>query len=213
MTTPDSRNITWHHGRLDADARAASLGQHGAVIWLTGLSGSGKSTLAVALEHRLVGAGRVAYRLDGDNVRHGLNADLGFSPADRTENIRRVSHVARLFADAGVIAIAAFISPFRADRAAIRALLPAKRFIEVHVSTPLAVCEARDPKGLYRRARAGEIKQFTGLDAPYEPPERPEIAIDTSEVSVEEGVEQLLALLLSAGVLRPETLNTAASTS
>lgn len=201
MTTPDDRNLTWHSGHLDPVSRANHLGQHGAIVWLTGLSGSGKSTLAVALEHHLVSAGRVAYRLDGDNLRHGLNADLGFSDADRTENIRRVGHVARLFADAGVIAIAAFISPFRADRAAIRSLTPPGRFFEVHVATPIEVCEARDPKGLYQRARAGEIRRFTGIDSPYEAPESPEATIDTARVSVEAGVRALLGMLVTAGVI------------
>lgn len=195
------RNLTWHPTRLDAEARRAALGQAGAVVWLTGLSGSGKSTLAMALEHRLVTGGRLAYALDGDNVRHGLNADLGFGDADRAENIRRVGHVAALFADAGVVAIAAFISPFAADRAAVRAKVPAGRFFEVHVATSLAACEARDPKGLYRRARAGEIPRFTGIDSPYEPPEAPELVLDTEGRSLDECLDRLQGMLVAAGII------------
>ena len=194
------RNIVWHQGLLAPGERAARYGQSGAVVWLTGLSGSGKSTVGMALEARLVADGGVAYVLDGDNVRHGLNADLGFSAEDRTENIRRVGHLAALFADAGVIVAASFISPYRADRAAVRGLVPAGRFFEVHLATPLAVCEARDPKGLYVRARAGEIKQFTGLDAPYEAPEQPELVLDTSALSVEGCVDRIWEMLREAGV-------------
>ncbi len=194
-------NLTWHTARVDADARAERYGQQGAVVWLTGLSGSGKSTIAMELEHRLVAAGRIAYVLDGDNVRHGLCEDLGFGADDRTENIRRVGHVAALFADAGVIVIAAFISPFRADRAAVRARIPTGRFFEVHVATPLALCEARDPKGLYERARAGEIARFTGIDSPYEAPEAPERVLDTAAMSLPASVEALVDMLTAAGVL------------
>ncbi len=201
MGRPDDRNLTWHPGKVSPERRRALLGQRGAVVWLTGLSGSGKSTLAVELEHALLERGHVAFVLDGDNVRHGLNADLGFGEADRTENIRRVGHVARLFADAGVIVLTAFISPFRADRAAVRALLPDDAFLEVHVSTPLAVCEARDPKGLYARARAGEIPHFTGISSPYEAPERPDLAVDTAHLSLDRCVERLFALLTARGVL------------
>ena len=200
MSAPDDRNLTWHAGKIAADVRAAHLKQRGAVVWMTGLSGSGKSTIAVDLEHTLVASGRVAYMLDGDNVRHGLNADLGFSDADRAENVRRVGYVAELLADAGLIVCAAFISPFRKDRDAIRARLSAGSFFEVHVSTPLAVCEARDPKGLYRRARAGEIPHFTGISSPYEAPLSPEITIDADELSVEAGVGRIIAALESAGV-------------
>lgn len=197
---PEERNLTWHPTRVDSAARRAAMGQSGAVIWLTGLSGSGKSTLAMALEHRLIAAGRVAYVLDGDNVRHGLNGDLGFSAPDRAENIRRIGHVAALFADAGVICIAAFISPFAADRAAVRARLPAGRFFEVHVATSLAECERRDPKGLYRRARAGDIADFTGIDSPYEPPTAPEAVIDTGGRTLDECVDDLIAVLQRGGV-------------
>lgn len=197
-------NLTWHTARVDADARAERYGQHGAVVWLTGLSGSGKSTIAMELEHRLVAAGRIAYVLDGDNVRHGLCEDLGFGADDRTENIRRVGHVAALFADAGVIVIAAFISPFRADRAAVRSRIPAGRFFEVHVATPLAVCEARDPKGLYERARAGEIARFTGIDSPYEAPEDPERVIDTATTALPAAVDALVEMLTAAEIIAPQ---------
>lgn len=195
------RNIVWHQGLVGADERAAQYGHRGAVVWLTGFSGSGKSTVAMALEAHLVRAGAKAYVLDGDNVRHGLNADLGFGPDARAENIRRVGHVAALFANAGVITLASFISPYRADRAAARALVPAGQFYEVHVATDLAVCEARDPKGLYARARAGEIKQFTGLDAPYEAPAEPEVVIDPGEVAVEACVATVVEALRAGGIL------------
>jgi bifunctional enzyme CysN/CysC len=168
-----SENVVWHSGVVDAADRPWV----GATVWFTGLSGSGKSTIAVEVERQLITAGRAAYLLDGDNLRHGLNADLGFSPADRTENVRRVSEVARLFADAGVVALVPVISPYAADRERARALHDAAgvRFVEVWVDTPLEVCEARDPKGLYAKARAGEITGFTGIDDPYEPPAHPDL--------------------------------------
>jgi bifunctional enzyme CysN/CysC len=174
-----TENVVWHVGSV---ARADRPSQ-GATLWFTGLPGSGKSTVAAEVERALVTAGRAAYLLDGDNVRHGLNADLGFSPADRTENIRRIGEVARLFADAGVVALVPVISPYRADRARARAIhedlgLP---FVEVFVDTPLAVCEARDPKGLYAKARAGEITGFTGVDDPYEAPERPDLRLTPAD--------------------------------
>ena len=204
MTDPDAppaaANITWHTTQVTPAMRAEKYGQTGAVVWLTGLSGSGKSTLAVALEARLIEMGRIAYVLDGDNMRHGLNRDLGFAPEDRTENVRRVGEVARLFADAGVIALAAFISPYRAGRAAIAARVGA-RFYEVHVATPLAVCEARDPKGLYGKARSGEIQGFTGISAPYEAPETPHLRLDTSTLSLDAAVTRLIDMLRVAGVL------------
>ena len=177
------------------------LGQRGCVVWLTGLSGSGKSTLAAGLEAALVGAGRAAYVLDGDNLRHGLNSDLGFSPADRAENIRRAGEVAALFADAGLITITSFISPYRADRDVARAAVGAGRFLEVWLDTPLEVCEARDPKQLYRRARAGEIEEFTGVSAPYEPPPDPALVLDTSRLDLAAGVERLVGLLAARGFL------------
>jgi bifunctional enzyme CysN/CysC len=174
-----SENVVWHQGAVTA-AERPSLG---ATVWFTGLSGSGKSTVAVEVERTLVAAGRPSYLLDGDNLRHGLNADLGFSEADRTENIRRVGQVARLFADAGVVALVPVISPYRADRDRVRQihLAAGLRFVEVFVDTPLEVCEARDPKGLYARARAGEIRGFTGIDDPYEPPPHPELRLTPAD--------------------------------
>lgn len=173
-------HIVWHHGLVDRPTRERLLGQRGAVLWFTGLSGSGKSTVARQVEHHLLHAGRFATVLDGDNLRHDLNADLGFSPADRTENIRRVGAVARILAESGALCLAAFVSPYRADRDAVRERLDEGRFIEVFVDTPLEVCEQRDPKGLYQKARAGEIPDFTGISAPYEPPLHPEIHLRTA---------------------------------
>ncbi|MCP1622698.1 adenylyl-sulfate kinase [Pseudomonas nitroreducens] len=197
---PKRRNIRWQSLAIDCDDRSRIKGQRSCLIWLTGLSGSGKSTLADALDHRLHAAKRHTYLLDGDNLRHGLNRDLGFSAADRSENIRRVGEVGALMVDAGLIAIAAFISPFRADRELVRALLP-DRFVEVHVSTPLSVCEDRDPKGLYRKARAGELKQFTGIDSPFESPVAAELTIDTSKLSVEEAVDRICNYMVTAGYI------------
>ncbi len=177
--------------------RAARARHAGAVVWLTGLPGSGKSTLAMGLERRLFDQGWHAYTLDGDNMRHGLNADLGFSPADRQENIRRVGEVAALFADAGAICITAFISPYREDRRRARAAAGARHFFEVYVNTALAACERRDPKGHYRKARAGLIKDFTGVDAPYEVPEQPDLRIDTEAQDVDASVLQLLAYVVA----------------
>jgi adenylylsulfate kinase len=177
------------------------LRQRGCVLWFTGLSGSGKSTLAAALEATLLGAGHAAFVLDGDNVRHGLNSDLGFSPDDRTENIRRLGEVAALMADAGLITLTAFISPYRADRDAARAAIGDGRFLEVFVDTPLEVCERRDPKQLYRKARAGEIGEFTGVSAPYEPPVDPALALDTSVLDLGACIDRLVALLRERGFL------------
>jgi len=181
--------------QITREERGARAGHAGAVVWLTGLPGSGKSTLAMALERRLFDRGWHAYTLDGDNMRHGLNADLGFSPADRQENIRRVGEVAALFADAGVICITAFISPYREDRVRARRAAGERRFFEVHVNTVLATCERRDPKGHYRKARAGLIKDFTGVDAPYEAPERPDLAIETEGRDIDACVEELLGFV------------------
>lgn len=190
--TEKERNLTEHRGELGDADREAALGQRGRVLWMTGLSGSGKSTIAHAAADALVRQGKFAYVLDGDNIRLGLNADLGFSPEDRSENIRRVSEVARLFADAGVITIVAFISPYRADRQRARTIIGEARFAEVWVDTPLDLCESRDPKGLYKRARAGSIPEFTGISAPYEPPEDPEIVLETAGRSVDQSVAALL---------------------
>lgn len=196
-------NIVWHAHAISKSDRAAMNAQKPVLLWFTGLSGSGKSTIAGALEYALFQRGQRTYLLDGDNVRHGLNKDLGFSDEDRVENIRRIGEVAKLMVDAGLIVLAAFVSPFRADRALIRSLLAEGEFIEIHVDTPLAVCEARDPKGLYKKARAGEIKHFTGIDSDYEPPEHPEILLNTGESTVEECVMQILAFMNSHGYFKP----------
>jgi bifunctional enzyme CysN/CysC len=194
-------NIHWQAVEVDRAARRRLNGHGSAVIWLTGLSGAGKSTLANALERRLHARGVRTYLLDGDNVRHGLNKDLGFTAQDRVENIRRVAEVARLMVDAGVVVITAFISPFRAERRTARELMGPGEFIEVHVDVPLDVAERRDPKGLYKKARRGELKNFTGIDSPYEAPESPEIAIDTSRVETVDAVEQIYRRLIDMGVL------------
>lgn len=188
--------ITWHAGRVSLAERQALLGQKPLTLWLTGLSAAGKSTLAYALEHRLISAGRACYVLDGDNVRHGLNRNLGFSPDDRSENIRRVAEVARLMNEAGLIVIAAFISPFIADRAMAKQIIGAERFREIYVGTSLGVCEARDPKGLYRRARAGEISDFTGISSPYEVPRAPDLVIDTATTEIAVATQRLADLLI-----------------
>ena len=203
MTQQIATNITWHEGDITRAERQKNLGHKGATIWMTGLSGSGKSTIAVALEQVLVNNRKHAYRLDGDNVRHGLNKNLGFSAEDRAENIRRIGEVAKLFADAGILTITSFISPYRRDRDMVRELhanddLP---FIEVHVDAPLDVAEQRDPKGLYKKARAGEIKGFTGIDDPYEEPENPELHVTTNDMSVEDSVRAILEYLENKGLL------------
>jgi adenylylsulfate kinase len=196
-----SSNITWHAGDTTREDREAVLGQRGVTVWLTGLSGSGKSTVAVAAEHALVQRGRLAYVLDGDNIRHGLNSNLGFSPEDRSENIRRIGEVAKLFTDSGVIVFSSFISPYRGDRDNARALMGEGDFVEVLVDASLETCEGRDVKGLYQKARAGEIPEFTGISAPYEAPETPELVLDTNTQSVEESVAQLVAYLEKGGYL------------
>lgn len=204
MTTQKATNLTWHEGAVSREERAARLGHKGATLWLTGLSASGKSTIAVALEQVLIQQGKTAYRLDGDNIRMGLNKNLGFSAEDRAENIRRIGEVAKLFADAGLIAIASFISPYTADRDHARKLheesgIP---FIEVYVDCPLDEAEKRDPKGLYKKARAGQIKGFTGIDDPYEAPAKPELHLRTDKLSIEDSVRQLLDALESRGLLK-----------
>jgi adenylylsulfate kinase len=195
-----STNITWHAGQVGRADRERILRQRGATIWLTGLSGSGKSTIAVAAEKALIERGHLAYVLDGDNIRHGLNKNLGFSPADRTENIRRIAEVAKLFTDAGVIVLTSFISPYRADRDAARALFASGDFVEVHVAASVETCEGRDVKGLYKKARAGEIPEFTGISAPYEEPLKPELVLDTNGQPVEASVAALLRHLDERGL-------------
>ena len=202
MTTQvTTDNIVWHQHVIDKAARSAQKGHKPALLWFTGLSGSGKSTLAGALEAELMQRGIHTYLLDGDNVRHGLCSDLGFATADRQENLRRVGEVAKLMVDAGLVVLAAFVSPYRAERDAIRARFTQEEFIEVFVDTPLAACEARDPKGLYKKARAGEIKHFTGIDDPYETPLQPEIHLVNDELPIAEGVARLLTALRQHGVL------------
>ncbi|WP_228534858.1 adenylyl-sulfate kinase [Noviherbaspirillum malthae] len=189
---PVSSHVAWQQGKVDAAQRARLLGQLPATVWLTGLSGSGKSSIAFELERRLVAAGHAAYVMDGDNVRHGLNRDLGFSPRDRSENIRRIAEVAKLFNEAGLIVITSFISPYRQDRDMARQIIGAERFIETHLCTPLAVCEQRDPKGLYRKVRSGAIAEFTGISAPYEEPLQPELRIDTGQTTLLQSVDAVL---------------------
>jgi adenylyl-sulfate kinase len=198
-----SENVVWHDSEVPRDERWRATGAHGATVWLTGLSGSGKSTVAGALAALLSGRGVLTYTLDGDNLRHGLNGDLGFSPEDRTENVRRVGEVARLFADAGVIALVPLISPYRAGRDHARALHVAAGvpFLEVFVDTPVEVCEQRDPKGLYAMARKGEIVGFTGVDDPYEPPLAPDLVIAGGEVSAAAAAELVLGRLVEVAVL------------
>lgn len=195
MTT----NIVWHQHDVNKQARSEALKQKPAVIWLTGLSGSGKSTIANLLERKLYAHGKKTYLLDGDNVRHGLCGDLGFDDKDRVENIRRISEVAKLFVDSGTIVITAFISPFKADRAYCRSLLETGEFIEVHIDTPIEVCEQRDPKGLYKKARSGDIKHFTGIDSAYEVPESPEVHLTHVEETPEQSAERLFTALLEKG--------------
>lgn len=201
MAEPKSKNLTWHEGQVSRTQRENLLGQRGVTIWLTGLSGSGKSTVAVAAERRLADEGRLTYILDGDNVRQGLNSNLGFSPEDRTENIRRIGEVAKLFTDVGAIVFTSFISPYRADRESVRAILSEGDFVEAYVAASLETCESRDVKGLYKKARAGEIPEFTGISAPYEEPEKPELVIDTNGQTVDESAEVLIDYLRKGGYL------------
>ncbi|MEL0138134.1 MAG: adenylyl-sulfate kinase [Halieaceae bacterium] len=203
MSEQKATNVHWHGGEINRPERAQLLGHGGATLWFTGLSGSGKSTIAVALEQALYQRGVLVYRLDGDNIRLGINKNLGFSAEDRAENIRRVGEVSKLFVDGGVIVLSSFISPYLADRQIVRALHEADDmpFIEVFVDCSLEAAEERDPKGLYKKARAGEIKNFTGIDDPYEAPEAPEVHLHTDRQSLEEEVEQLLALLEQQGLI------------
>jgi adenylylsulfate kinase len=199
--SPAATNIVWHHSTVTRASRAHQRGHRSAIVWFTGLSGAGKSTLANAVNSALFEQGLACYVLDGDNVRHGLCRDLGFSDADREENIRRIGEVAKLFLDAGVVVLTAFVSPFRADRDRARALVEAGDFIEIHCAADLGVCEQRDTKGLYAKARAGEIKEFTGISSPYEAPEAPELRIDTGSQDLEACVQQVLGYLEGAGVI------------
>ncbi len=201
MKKQKATNVTWHEHTVQRADRESLLHQKGAVLWFTGLSGSGKSTIANEVAYRLHSQGHLTYVLDGDNIRHGLNKDLGFSPEDREENIRRISEVANLFADAGVLTLTAFISPYRKDRNFCRTLAGSGRFIEVYTKASLDTCEKRDPKGLYKKARAGIIKEFTGIDAPYEAPETPELVIDTDKYDVEESADLVIELLKKQGLL------------
>ena len=191
-----STNITWHDSQVTKEERQKLHKHHSAILWFTGLSASGKSTLCVALEKRLYERGISTYILDGDNVRHSLNKDLGFSPEDRTENIRRIGEVAKLFVDAGIITLTAFISPYREDRKTVRELVNSEEFIEIYVKCSVEECERRDPKGLYKKARAGEIKDFTGINAPYEEPINPEIIIENEKQPIDISVDQVIDYLL-----------------
>ena len=203
MTDQKATNIKWHDGTVGRDDRQRLLRQRGVTLWFTGLSGAGKSTVACLLEQMLLDRGRLGYRLDGDNVRHGLNKNLGFSADDRAENIRRVGEVARLFTDAGVIVLASFVSPYRRARDAVRALMPPGDFVEVYVHASLAAAERRDPKGLYKKARAGQIKNFTGIDDPYEPPEAAEIVLDTEQLTPADAAARVLEYLEANKYLAP----------
>lgn len=187
-------NIKWHSGKIDKAAREELLGQQGMVLWFTGLSASGKSTIAVEVEKELYRQGKASYRLDGDNLRFGLNKDLGFSAEDREENIRRIGEVAALFADAGLITLASFISPYKAGREAARQAAGAENFKEIYVKADVETCAERDPKGLYEKAKNGEIENFTGISAPYEEPENPDLVVDTNSLSLEQSVELVLGL-------------------
>lgn len=202
MAEQKATNITWHEGSVSREERQSLLNQKGVTVWMTGLSASGKSTIACILEQMLLHKKKAAYRLDGDNIRMGLNKNLGFSAEDRAENIRRIGEVAKLFTDAGVIAITSFISPYKKDRDAVRASSKPGEFIEVYVQVSLEAAEKRDPKGLYKKARAGQIKGFTGIDDPYEAPEKPEILIETEKTSAADAAAQILAHLEKGGYLQ-----------
>ncbi|MFT5365558.1 MAG: adenylylsulfate kinase [Candidatus Latescibacterota bacterium] len=195
MAEVKATNIVWHEGHVDREQREALLKQKGAHIWFTGLPSSGKSTIAFTVEHALVEQGRLAYVLDGDNIRHGLNKNLGFSAEDRAENIRRIGEVGKLFADAGIITLSSFVSPYRVDREGARALMGENDFVEIFIDTPLEKCEERDPKGLYKKARTGEIPNFTGISDPYEAPENPELVIKADECTPQEAAVTIIAYL------------------
>jgi adenylylsulfate kinase len=195
MNEPKSTNITWHQAAITREAREARDGSRGVILWYTGLSGCGKSTIALEVEKRLFEMGKHTYLLDGDNIRFGLNKNLGFSPEDRTENIRRIGEVAKLFVDAGIMVSTAFISPYRTDRDLVRALVGKGDMLEIFIRCDVSVCEQRDPKGLYKKARAGEIADFTGISAPYEEPLNPEIVIDSALLSIDECAQEVLDYL------------------
>lgn len=207
MDSPPGRNLTWQRGLVRPEQRELFLNQRGVVLWLTGLSGSGKTTIAQHVELRLVKSRHLAVHLDGDNIRHGLCSDLGFSDGDRDENIRRIAEVSRLFAEAGLITIATFISPHRAARERARTIIGATRFVEIHVHAPLSICQRRDPKGLYQMAREGKISQLTGFDAPYEPPEAPHLRLSTQDLPVEQCVDQIFSLLYSRHFIPKPTVD------
>ncbi|HEY2773675.1 MAG TPA: adenylyl-sulfate kinase [Candidatus Binatia bacterium] len=199
MSEPKSKHIVWHQSTVSRAEREQISGHRGCTVWLTGLSGSGKSTIANLMEKALWERGVRSFVLDGDNIRHGLNKDLGFSPADRTENIRRIGEVAALFTDAGVVNVTAFISPYRADREIARKAMPEGCFVEVYIKCALDECEKRDPKGLYKKARAGQIPEFTGISAPYEAPDHAELVVDTTGQTAEQSLAAILGFLESKG--------------
>jgi adenylylsulfate kinase len=201
MAEPKAQNLTRHEGHLGRKERETLYGQRGVTLWFTGLSGSGKSTVARRVELLLAQRRHHVYTLDGDNVRHGLCSDLGFSPDDRTENIRRIGEVCKLFTEAGTLTLAAFVSPYRADRARVRGILEPGDFVEVYVAADLATCESRDPKGLYQKARAGEIPEFTGISAPYEAPEQPELTLHTDREDVDACAQQVVRYLVERGII------------
>ncbi|WP_417849520.1 adenylyl-sulfate kinase [Thalassoglobus sp.] len=201
MADQKATNVHWHDHRVSSDDRKKLKGQKSCVLWFTGLSGSGKSTIANTVDHKLAEMGKHTYLLDGDNIRMGLNKNLGFSAEDRSENIRRIGEVSKLFSDAGLITLTAFISPYKEDRDTVRELLTEGEFIEVYVDASLETCEARDPKGLYKKARAGEIKGFTGIDAPYEAPEKAELVLDSNSKEIDDLADEVIAFLESKGYL------------
>jgi len=201
MAEQKATNVTWHDHRVTKDERCKQNGHKGAVLWFTGLSGSGKSTIANTVDHKLFEMGKHTFVLDGDNIRMGLNKNLGFSPEDRTENIRRIGEVSKLYTDAGTLVMTAFISPYREDRDQVREIMGDGEFIEVYVKASLETCEGRDPKGLYKKARAGEIKGFTGIDAPYEEPEKAELVLDSDGKGIDDLADEVVAFLDSKGYL------------
>ena len=195
------KNVFWHEGKIKKEDREKLLGQKGVIVWFTGLSASGKSTVACEVERRLFEENKLAYVLDGDNIRHGLNKDLGFSPEDREENIRRIGEVAKLFSDAGLIALTAFISPYKKDREKVRYLVKNDEFIEVYVKCPIDVLKKRDPKGMYEKALRGEVKEFTGISAPYEEPDNPELILETDKETIDQSVNKVMEYLKTQGVI------------